>query len=153
MTTTDGSRPLPLRIYLAARYSRHAEMQGVRDVLAALGHTVTSRWIDQHDGALEASYTQEKLNADPEECGVFGVHDVEDLAAADVVISFTSAGGGGKGGRHVEFGLALGLGKRVVICGPRENIFHALPHVEWYPDWAHLVMAIGSAVNGRAHVH
>src|SRR6185437_10509575 len=32
-------------VYLAARYSRRQEMLGVRDVLAALGYRVTSRWI------------------------------------------------------------------------------------------------------------
>jgi hypothetical protein len=56
-------------------------------------------------------------------------------------MSFTSAGGG-KGGRHVEYGLALGLGKRLIICGPRENIFHTLPQVEHYPDWWHLALAL-----------
>lgn len=42
------------RIYLAARYSRNAEMRGVRDVLEGLGHKVTSRWIDQHGGTVLA---------------------------------------------------------------------------------------------------
>jgi len=131
-----------MKVYLAARYSRHDEMRGVRDVLTALGHEVTSRWIDQHGGALEASYTPEKLNTDPAECGVLGEHDVADLAAADTVISFTSTNGGGKGGRHVEHGIALGMGKRVIVCGPRENIFHTLPQIEHYPSWRSLVMAL-----------
>jgi len=67
--------------------------------------------------------------------------DLQDLHAADAVISFTSAGGGGKGGRHVEYGLAVGLGKRLVLVGPREHVFHVLPDVEWYPDWPRLVTA------------
>lgn len=137
------AKPEPIkRIYLAARYSRHGEMQGVRDVLGALGYEITSRWIDQHGGALEASYTPEKLSADPDECAVFGQHDVADLKAADTCISFTSADGGGKGGRHVEFGLALGLGKRLIVVGPRENIFHTLPAVTHYENWSRLVMAL-----------
>ena len=134
-----------MKIYLAARYSRNAEMRGVRDVLEAFGHEVTSRWIDQHGGNLLESIVAEKLNADPEGCAHYALVDLEDLQAADVVISFTSAGGGGKGGRHIEFGLALGLGKHVVIVGPRENVFHTLPNIEWYPDWAHLEMAWSSA--------
>jgi len=128
----------PRRIYLAARYSRHNEMRAVRDVLLALGYEVTSRWIDQHNGTLEQSYTPAKLNADPDECAVLGQHDLDDLKAADTVISFTSVDGGGKGGRHVEHGFALGLGKQVIICGPRENIFHTLPQIRWFPDWRHL---------------
>jgi len=129
------------QIYLAARYSRHEEMQGVRDVLQALGYTITSRWIDQHGGNLLESVVGEKLNAEPAECSQYAEADLHDLEAADTVISFTSPGGGGKGGRHVEFGLALGLGKHLVIVGPRENVFHTLPAIEHYPDWAHLVMA------------
>ena len=130
-----------MKIYLAARYSRNDEMRGVRDVLEALGHKVTSRWIDQHGGNLPESIVAEKLNAEPGECSKYAFIDLQDLKAADTVISFTSAGGGGKGGRHIEFGVALGLGKDVIIVGPRENVFHTLPQIEHYPDWAHLVMA------------
>lgn len=134
-----------MKIYLAARYSRHDEMRGVRDVLATFGHEVTSRWIDCHDGQLEASFTPETLNADPAACAVLGQHDVEDVEAADTVISFTSVDGGGKGGRHVEFGLALGLAKHVIVCGPREHIFHTLPQVEHYPTWRELALALAIA--------
>lgn len=131
----------PRKIYLAARYSRNAEMRGVRDVLQALGYEVTSRWIDQHGGNLLESIVTTRLNAEPAECYQYAATDVDDLTRADTVVSFTSADGGGKGGRHVEFGLALGLGKRLVIVGPRENVFHTLPQIEWYPDWSRLVMA------------
>jgi hypothetical protein len=125
-----------MKIYLAARYSRHDEMRGVRDFLEkALGHKVTSRWIDLHGGDQLESAAQEVLNSDPESVAHFGIHDIED-------VSFTDKAGGGKGGRHVEHGLALGLGKRVIVCGPRENIFHTLPQVEHYPDWSHLVLAL-----------
>jgi hypothetical protein len=139
------------KIYLAARYSRNAEMRGVRDVLQALGYEVTSRWIGQHGGNLLESIVAEQLNADPAGCSKYAEIDIDDLRAADVVISFTSADGGGKGGRHVEYGLALGLGKRLVIVGPREHVFHTLPAVEWYPDWAHLVTAWSApALDGAA---
>jgi hypothetical protein len=130
-----------MKIYLAARYSRNDEMRGVRDVLQAFGHEVTSRWIDQHGGNLLESIVAEKLNAEPGDCSKYALIDIADLEAAEVVISFTSAEGGGKGGRHIEFGLALGLGKRLVVVGPRENVFHTLPQVEWYPDWPRFVMA------------
>ena len=131
-----------MKIYLAARYSRNDEMRGVRDVLQTLfGHEVTSRWIDQHGGNLLESFVAGQLNDDPEGCAKYAQIDIDDLKAADVVVSFTSKDGGGKGGRHVEYGLALGLGKRLVIVGPRENVFHTLPNVDWYPDWAHLVIA------------
>lgn len=131
----------PMKIYLASRYSRHDEMRGVRDVLHALGHEVTSRWIDCHTdvvGDYTASFTQEFLNASPELSAPLGQHDVDDLMAADTVISFT-CGTGGKGGRHVEFGIALATGKHLIVVGPRENVFHTLPQVKHYPSWRFLV--------------
>lgn len=131
-----------MKIYLAARYSRHPEMRGVRDVLTAMGHEITSRWIDMHGGKYPASFTAETLNSDPTYCGLLGQHDVEDVTAADTVISFT--GEGGKGGRHVEFGIAVGLGKRLIIVGQREHIFHTLPEVEHFPSWRSLVIALAS---------
>lgn len=133
------------KIYLAARYSRNAEMRGARDVLEALGHTVTSRWIDCHAGKYLVSFTPEHLNSDPGYCSRLGLHDIEDLSSADTVISFTDAEGGGKGGRHVEFGYALAQpGKRIILVGPRENIFHTLPQVEHYPTWRSFVIAISA---------
>ena len=131
-----------MKIYLAARYHRHAEMRQVRDALAALGHQVTSTWIDQHGGTLPDSLTPDALNTRPDRCGRFAAVDLADLLAADTVISFTSEDGGGKGGRHVEFGLALGLGKRCLLVGPRENVFHTLPTVEHLPDRAALMTTL-----------
>lgn len=125
-----------MKIYLAARYSRNEEMRGIRDRLVSLGHTVTSRWIDLHIDAgtkLEESFTPEYLAKETEFCATYGQHDIDDIVSADAVFSFTSSNGGGKGGRHVEFGLALGLGKRCIIVGPRENIFHTLPYIKVYP--------------------
>ena len=126
--------------YFAARYSRHPEMRAYRDEIeAALDAKVTSRWIDCHNDELENSYTPEQLNADPDGCWRHGAHDLEDLEDADVLVSFTGNGGGGKGGRHIEHGFFLataGGGRRVVIVGPRENIFHCHPGTEAYPDWA-----------------
>jgi hypothetical protein len=130
------------KVYLAARYSRHPEMQGVRDVLTALGYEVTSRWIDQHGGDVLESFVASKLNDDPEHCARYGVVDLEDMAAADTVVSFTSTDGGGKGGRHVEFGWGLAAGKRMIVVGPREHIFHTLPGVEHYENWSRFVMAL-----------
>jgi hypothetical protein len=125
-------------IYLAARYSRHPQMREARDVLARMGHTVTSRWIDQHGGDQLESATLAQLNINPAACSIYGIHDVEDVTAADVVVSFTG-GEGGKGGRHVEFGLGIALGKDLVVIGPREHIFHTLPQVRQYETWPDFV--------------
>lgn len=124
------------RYYFAARYSRHAEMRERREQLAAAtGGVVTSRWIDCHDGELETSHTPDALNARPGECWKHGAIDLDDLDQADTIVSFTGNGGGGKGGRHIEHGYAIAMGMRIVVIGPRENIFHCYPETEVYSTW------------------
>lgn len=98
--------------YFAARYSRNPELREYRDqiVSAVPGSAVTSRWIDLHPdivGGLEQSFTPEAMGADPAGCWEFGQHDLEDLSKADAIVSFTGNGGGGKGGRHIEHGIAI----------------------------------------------
>ena len=116
-----------MKIYLASRYNRNAEMRQVRDRLVALGQEVTSRWIDLHGGLRPNSATTEELNDSPGYGAEYAIADLEDIERADVVISFT--GFGGKGGRHVEFGIALALLKINLVVGPREHVFHSLPSV------------------------
>jgi hypothetical protein len=122
--------------YLAARYSRHPEMRDIRDTLVARGHTVTSRWIDQHGGDQLESAVHADLNNNPDDYRQFAEKDLADIRAADWLVSFTSADGGGKGGRHVEFGYGLGtMAPRLILVGPLENVFHTLvPAWCRYPD-------------------
>ena len=113
-------------IYLAARYSRLCELQGYQSDLEILGHLVTSRWINgSHEGSLETGSAK------------FAQEDRDDLIAADWVISFAEPPRtfNSRGGRHVEFGMALALGKRVIVVGYRENVFHYLPEVEFFETW------------------
>lgn len=135
------------KIYLAARYSRNDEMRMYRDWFTRNGFTVTSRWIDCHPDItgtpqLTASFTPGFLTASPELCYQFAEYDLEDLDAADTIVNFTTVDGGGKGGRHVEFGYALGKNKNVVIVGPRENVFHTIPEIRQYDDWQSFVVDI-----------
>src|SRR5260370_1013513 len=78
------------------------------DALARAVHVVASRWIPGRQNAPDV---------------VSAVEDVEDLASADCLVSFTEYPTQGvpwaaRGGRHVEFGIALASGKRLSIVGP-----------------------------------
>lgn len=147
-----------MRYYFAARYSRYPEMRQRRaELIAAIPDAeVTSRWIDCLDGKLEASYTPEVLAVQPDECWKQGQADLEDLARAEAIVSFTGDGGGGKGGRHVEHGIAIAnvdnhpmlvapdaIGEvfRLIVIGPRENIFHCHPATEVYATFAEFLAA------------
>jgi hypothetical protein len=128
-----------VKIYLAGRFGRQTELRVVRLELSTMGFPVTSRWLDQQNpGDWPDGTPFEVLNNDPASVAPFAVRDMEDLLEADTVISFTDGAFGARGGRHVEFGLALALGKRMLIVGPRENLFHTLGRVEHHPEWAGL---------------
>lgn len=171
-----------MKIYLASNYTRHPEMRVYAANLEALGHEITSRWIQgKHDeselpvsyekdgnlwiatiegvpGAFSQGKTQEKArsnafdamreleNARGESLSgqKWALEDLEDLMRADCCISFTcepgKPQGRNRGGRHVEFGYALARGYRLIVVGFRENIFHCMPQVEFYPQYSDLML-------------
>jgi hypothetical protein len=117
-----------MKVYLSSRYARMDELKSYRDQLLAAGHECTSRWLD--GGTFENNAANAQI-------------DVADVLAADVLVNFTDEAVehsphpyAARGGRHVEFGLALGIGLHLVIVGPRENVFHWHPHVTVCEDFA-----------------
>lgn len=164
-----------MKIYLAGRYSRREHLCSLRDELERMGHTVTSRWLRTE----WVNRPDQSSAAPPEYRAKYAVIDLEDVDAADCVISFTDppAGicprcggtgetmwpaedggspplvcpvcdgkgkvGGGRGGRHVEFGYAMAKGKRLIVVGHRENLFHEHPAVEFFASMWDMVRAIG----------
>lgn len=150
-----------MKVYLAARYSRHPEMQGYAQGLREMGYEVTSRWIY---GSHQVMLDGEPLGPDRERLfeeghpsmlaqrQEFAQHDWDDLLAADIVISFTERPRNpstSRGGRHVEFGAALALGKVCLVVGWRENVFHCLPGVQFYPTWAEVLALLWFASQTR----
>lgn len=132
-----------MRIYLAARYSRFPEMRIYRDDLVGRGHWVTSRWID---GSHELDNGRSIVAPDSERCR-FALVDFDDVATSDCVISFTEDPNlkiSSRGGRHVEFGLAVVMKKRLIVVGHRENVFHWLPGVEFCEGWTAALAALAS---------
>lgn len=140
-----------MKIYLAARYSRREELCAYRTELESMGHTVTSRWLNgshQIDkSGVPIGDKGEKLvegdgGADTPEANRLRSHfvteDCADVQEAEIVISFTEpprSALGNRGGRHVEFGMAIGLKKRLIVVGYHENLFHWLPQVEFFETW------------------
>ena len=72
---------------------------------------------------------------------------MEDLYNADTVISFTEEprSTNSRGVRHIEHGIAIGLCKRTVVVGPRENIYHCLPSVLWFPNYSSFIDGFSEA--------
>lgn len=129
-----------MKIYLCSCYSRRQELCGYREVLSSLGHEITSRWLDTEWPTNERGSTA----APDEHREEYSIKDMNDVQAADCLIAFTEPreSAGGRGGRHVETGMALAWNKRVVVVGHRENIFCYLPQVEFYESWQDVIKAL-----------
>lgn len=110
-----------MKIYIAGRYSRRDEFRLVRDKLVSLDHTVTSRWLDEN----EPLQSQMGQHSDQWYYDTQNV-DLQDVWSADTMLFFAEDPlvGIPRGGRHVEFGYAIGIGRPIFVIGPRENVFH-----------------------------
>lgn len=102
--------------YLAGRYDRRLDLLLLVPLLEAVGIGVKSTWLHgTHEGS-----------EDPAVLKHCAQEDLADVGLADMLIAFSEWPDVGftSGGRHVELGYALGRGKRVVVIGPIENVFH-----------------------------
>lgn len=112
-------------IYLCASFHRQAELRQYRETLTQLGYHITSRWLDEAGDDPTESQSQRRALA---------TRDLEDLMEADTLLAFTETPHSpySRGGRHVEWGIALMLsslgasGIRLLVIGPEEHIFHSL---------------------------
>ncbi len=122
-----------MKIYLAASYSRRLEMLGYARQLEAIGHKITSTWITgKHETNSKHGADADNVADHAEQAG-WAAEDILNIGQGDALMQFT--GGGHRGGRHVEFGIALATGKMCFLIGEPENVFHCLPSVYRFPTW------------------
>ena len=127
-----------LKVYLAGPYSMKEEIREFAEQLWRVGVVVTSRWLEEEwppDTQLhEVSDTEHAVSAK---------RDFEDITTANGMIFFSVSPQHPtvRGGRHVEFGLALAMHKWVWVIGPRENIFHYLQSVVHFPTKEECLLA------------
>src|SRR5271166_4676772 len=118
-------------LYLAARYTRKEEIREYAKKFEVAGHIVSATWFDEpHDGQATMAEVGDELMR------VYADRDLAEIRQANAIVFYseTEHTHNRRGGRHVEFGYALGLGKRIIVVGPKENIFHHLPQVEHFAD-------------------
>lgn len=134
-----------MKIYLAARYGRKADLGELADQLQHLDIECTSRWLYMHERAKSdelPSFEEQRL---------WAAEDLQDIEAADLVICFTEQKDSkhSRGGRHVEAGFAIASGKPVICVGPAENIFYALPQVQLVENWLEAVKILMERIKHR----
>jgi hypothetical protein len=137
------------RFYVAADYARKAEVDSLARTIEALkGWESATGWAHRPPAFEDAGIGIESDQAQPgfyEGAQAAARADWEDLSRSSIFIQLTT-GEKARGGRHVELGMALAIQlgleragvqtrrRRIIACGPRENVFHWLPQVELYDD-------------------
>ncbi len=129
-------------IYLAASYSRRAEIEVYAGQLRGMGHRVTSRWHQGRNTPLTGSDDMQRF------AHQYAMGDIADIEAAGLYIAFTTTPMPSEvpgapactasykaGGTHVEFGIALAFDRELWVVGPRENIFHFMDRVRLFDSW------------------
>lgn len=112
-----------MKLYLAGQYKQKEELAAVAGQLRAAGLEVTSRWLEEPHAP---NITLDEI--DVQQLEKYAYADLTDIDACDILVAFATDPSipTVRGGRHVEFGYALGRGKPIVVVGPYENIFHYL---------------------------
>ena len=129
-----------MKIYLAARYSKLPTINQWAEDLEALGHTIVSRWSVKDSHLMPGELSEQAADNERQR---FCMEDIEDLQSCDCLISLQEEPrGNGRGGRHVEYGFALALNKRIIIVGPRETVFHHHPNVEHFDSWDEVLVKL-----------
>ena len=116
-----------MKLYIASH--SQATASELKHRLEACGHAVVARWItaDLRFGLGVTAYTDDERRA-------LALADEEDVRAADGLILLAEPEGRTvPGGKHVETGIALALGRPVFVVGRRENVFHWHPLVRVVP--------------------
>lgn len=116
-----------MKVYLAAQFSWKEQIAAKKRQLEQLGIEVTSTWTDETANPnCSLKDFQGDYHLD------MALRDLRQIDEADRLILFTVDPDTmtRRGGRHVEFGYAMGKGKDLLVIGPKENIFHHLPIVQ-----------------------
>ena len=122
-----------LSVYLAGMFSTIKIRKAQAAELRAVGIEVTSRWIDE-----TVPHNAETKDVPEKYLKETAIADIEDIDDADIFLAFVPTAeeliaatvtASSRGGRHVEFGYALGTGKPIFVVGHKENVFHYYPYL------------------------
>ena len=133
-----------MRVYLVSAYATRDSLRAYADELSRIGMVCTSRWLNDETPISAGTIGAATSIADAQ-VRKHVLDDFEDIHSANVLILFTESATGqrGGGGRHVETGYALAKGKKVVVIGKPENVFHrGSPQCTVVSDWHEAVLTL-----------
>ena len=116
-----------LKVYLAASFSRQAEMRLIAADLTCFDIEITSRWLFEEQGLKHGNARRKHMMR----CAFT---DLEDVRAADLLVRFSDDLSPAMVPSHLATGARMGetlyayaLGKPVIIVGGHQNVFDFLP--------------------------
>lgn len=125
-----------MKFYLAGKWASRVHLrEEVRPFLVDLGHEVCSTWIDIPDGGGQAAIPEDDALALNE-----AWRDEEEVRACDAFLTVTYPDREGAG-HLVEFGMAMVLGKLLMVAGPVKTVFHKRAHLI-RPSWGEMRVAL-----------
>lgn len=125
-----------MKIYLAGRFEDQFLLREASYMLIMLTHEIASTWLWSDD-----PYETEKEKA------LIALKDYRDIQACDTLVLYSHLCEPlpTRQAHSTELGLALAMGKRVIIVGVKtENVFHHLPSIEYCPAWGDLMKLLQS---------
>jgi hypothetical protein len=113
-------------IYIASRLRNRARCREYARALETIGHTVTSRWLNDTGGDYVA----------------IAKRDLEDIRRASILILVSHVGR--NGGCATELGVAIERGMTVYHCAAERGdlVFTHGPEVQWYRTFHEVLEAL-----------
>lgn len=116
------------RVYIAGAWTDLTRLAEEANELQARGYTVVSTWLThERDTTGSSSYIQSGTKTPEVELQyeMNAKRDLAEVMMADLFILDTATDNN-RGGREVEFGIALSKGIPTIVVGPFRNVFHRL---------------------------
>lgn len=124
-----------MRVYIAGRFTGRARLASLAEDLKRIDPKVkvTSTWLTPRTEAEHKDYPY-----NDEDARKYATRDLDEIWDSDCLILDT-IDDSSTGGREVEWGFALARGMRMVLVGPRRNVFHYLVE-RHYETWSELLL-------------
>jgi hypothetical protein len=119
--------------YVAARWDDRKLAMEAAAQLRDAGIVIHSTWLSPRD-----DQSMDTLKAEGNiviEARARALMDVHEIAKSNLFVQLSPEAGfrNSTGGKHVELGIAIALGKTIYIIGQRENVFHYHPSCRLVP--------------------
>jgi len=112
-----------LKIYCAGKWKEREQVKKVMEMFEARGHTITCDWTKHIAPERDIQVGNHGIKTYAEE-------DLEGVRECDVLVAYMSNPDIFYKGAWIEIGIALGLGKKVIIIGKDvTTVFLGLPNI------------------------